>query len=163
MVYLIPHLTASIMSLGQLREDGHQILLFGECLKIWDAKGRLMAKVDRAANQLYVLELNIACLVWLTAQCNSEAWRWHARFGHLNFKGLRQLSKGDMVRGLPQIDHIDQVCDSCLVGKQCRLSFPRLVNYRAGCRLELVHGNLCGPVTPATMSGNRFIFLTCAS
>jgi hypothetical protein len=50
MVYHIPRLTASIVNLGQLEEDGYQILLFGGYLKIWDANGRLMAKVERAAN-----------------------------------------------------------------------------------------------------------------
>jgi hypothetical protein len=67
MVYHIPCLTASIVSLGQLKEDGYQILLFGGYLKIWDAKGRLMAKVEHADNRLYVLELNIARPVSLAA------------------------------------------------------------------------------------------------
>jgi hypothetical protein len=97
MVYLIPHLTVNIVSLGQLEEDGHRILLFGGCLKIWDVKGRLMAKVDHGANWLYVLELNIARLVCLAVHGDSEAWRWHARFGHVNFKGMQQLAEGDMV------------------------------------------------------------------
>jgi hypothetical protein len=66
-VYHIPRLTASIVSLGQLEEDGYRILLFGGYLKIWDTKGKLMAKVERAANRLYVLELNIACPVCLAA------------------------------------------------------------------------------------------------
>jgi hypothetical protein len=66
-VYHIPWLTASIVSLGQLEEDGYQILLFGGYLKIWDVKGRLMAKVERATNWLHVMELNIACPVCLAA------------------------------------------------------------------------------------------------
>jgi hypothetical protein len=67
MVYHIPRLTASIFSLRQLEEDGYRILLFGDYLKIWDAQGRLMAKVGRSANRLYVLELNIARPVCLAA------------------------------------------------------------------------------------------------
>jgi hypothetical protein len=67
MVYHISQLTASIVNLGQLEEDGYRILLFGGYLKIWDANGRLMAKVERAANRLYVLELNIARPVCLAA------------------------------------------------------------------------------------------------
>jgi transposase InsO family protein len=34
-----------------------------------------------------------------------------------------------------------------------------VANYKASCRLELVHGNLCGPVMPMTPGGNRYIFL----
>jgi len=64
-----------------------------------------------------------------------------------------------MVRGLPQIEHAGELCDSCLAGKQRRLSFPKKANYRAGDTLELVHGDLCGPITPATHGGRRYFLL----
>jgi transposase InsO family protein len=115
--------------------------------------------VGRSANRLYVLELNITRPVCLAAQGTSTAWRWHARYGHLNFRALRRLAEGEMVHGLPRLDHVDQVCDGCLAGKQRRLSFPGEASYRAKHWLELVHGDLCGPVTPATPGGNRFFFL----
>jgi transposase InsO family protein len=75
------------------------------------------------------------------------------------FQGFRRLANGNMVNGLPQLDQVDQVCDSCLAGKQRRHSFLSEAQYRAAHRLELVHGDLCGSVTPATPSGNRFFFL----
>jgi hypothetical protein len=34
-----------------------------------------------------------------------------------------------------------------------------VVKYRALERLELVHGDLCGPVTPATLGGKCYFFL----
>ncbi|XP_066368007.1 uncharacterized protein [Miscanthus floridulus] len=49
-------------------------------------------------------------------------------FGHLGFQGLRALSKGGMVRGLPPIDHVDQVYDSCLASKQRRCPFSTVVS-----------------------------------
>jgi transposase InsO family protein len=115
--------------------------------------------VARVANRLYVLELEVAHPICLMAQGDNAAWRWHAQYDHLNFHGLRQLSKEDMVKGLPQIDHIDQVCDSCLTGKQHRRPFPTEAKYRATRKIELVHGDLYGPVTPATPSGSRYFFV----
>jgi hypothetical protein len=91
-VYLILWLTANIVSLDQLEEDGCQILLFGGFLKIWDRKGVLLAKVGHAVNRLYMLELNVVQPMCLVTQGSSMAWRWHARYGHLNFRGLRQLA-----------------------------------------------------------------------
>jgi hypothetical protein len=38
----------------------------------------------------------------------------------------------DMVRGMPRIDHIDQICDSCLAGKQRQLPFPNEAKYCGG-------------------------------
>jgi hypothetical protein len=63
-----------------------------------------------------------------------------------------------MVSGLPQIDHIDQVCNSCLVRKQKHALFPLAAKYRAVEKLELVHSNLCNPVMPAT-PGGKCLFL----
>lgn len=158
-VYHIPRLTTNIVSLGQLEEDGFKILLLNGFLKVWDRRRRLLAKVPRAANRLYVLTVDIGKPVCLAAQGNDAAWRWHARFGHLNFRSLRRLSQQEMVRGLPSLDHIDQVCDSCLAGKQRRRSFPTEAKFRAKNKLELVHADLCGPIAPITPSGNRFFLL----
>jgi len=86
-----------------------------------------------------------------------EPWLWHARYGHLSFDALGKLEK--MVRGLPHIEHASELCDSCLAGKQRRLSFPKMAKYRAAGALELVHGDLCGPITPATHGGRKYFIL----
>ena len=46
-----------------------------------------------------------------------------------------------------------------MAGKQRRLAFPSEAKYRAAHKLELVHGDLCGPVTPATPSDKKYFFL----
>jgi transposase InsO family protein len=108
---------------------------------------------------LYVLKVDIDKPVCLAAQGSSSAWTWHARYGHLHFRGLRQLAQGGMVRGLPQIDQVDQVCDSCLAGKQRRQPFPSKAKYRAAQKPELVHGDICGPVMPTMPSNNKLFLL----
>lgn len=64
-----------------------------------------------------------------------------------------------MVHGLPQIEHVDELCDSCLVGKQRWLPFPKADKYHMGDVLELVHIDLCRPITPATHGGQRYFLL----
>ena len=80
---------------------------------------------------------------------------WHARFRHLSFDTLGRLEK--MVRGLPHIKHGGELCDSGLAKKQRRLPFPKAAKYHAMDALELVHGDLCGPITLATNS--RYMWL----
>ena len=55
--------------------------------------------------------------------------------------------------------HAGELCDSCLVGKQRRLPFPKAAKYRAADALELIHGDLCGPITSATNGGRRYFLL----
>jgi len=135
------------------------VLIDGGVLRIRDHERKLLAKVERGRNRLYTLALHIARPVCLAARCDDAAWRWHARFGHLSFDALARMARQGMVRGLPLIEHAGELCDSCLAGKQRRLPFPKKASYRAGDTLELVHGDLCGPITPAPHGGRRYFLL----
>jgi hypothetical protein len=95
--------------------------------------------------------------ICLAARRTEESWLWHARFGHLSFDALGKLEK--MVQRLPHIEHVGELCDSCLAGKQRRLPFPKTTKYRAADALELVHGDLCGPITPAMHGGRKYFIL----
>jgi hypothetical protein len=158
-VYYIPALRNSIISLGQLDENGSRVLIEHGILRIWDRHRRLLAKVTRGANRLYVLDVQVAQPLCLAARRDDKAWQWHERFGHLHFEALKRLSAKEMVRGLPCLDHVEQFCDVCVLTKQRRLPFPQQSSFRAKERLELVHGDLCGPVTPATPGGRRYFLL----
>ncbi|CAA0839612.1 cysteine-rich RLK (RECEPTOR-like protein kinase) 8 [Striga hermonthica] len=156
-VYYIPQLRSSIISIGQLDEHDCEVLVKGGVLKLRDREQRLFAMVQRSQNRLYLLDLKVEQPVCLAVRHTEEPWLWHARFGHLSFDALGRLRK--MVRGLPHIEHAGELCDSCLAGKQRRLPFPKATKYRAADVLELVHSDLCGPITPATHGGRRYFLL----
>jgi hypothetical protein len=90
---------------------------------------------------------------------NEVAWRWHERFGHVNMATLRKPAQEELVHGLPEIGRVGQLCEACQAGKQRRTSFPVKAEYWAERRLELVHGDLCGPISPATSRGNKYFLL----
>jgi hypothetical protein len=64
-----------------------------------------------------------------------------------------------MLRGLLELTQVERVCDSCLVGKQHRTPFLEQAKWWAESVLELINGDLCGLVTPATPSGNKYFLL----
>jgi hypothetical protein len=158
-IYYIPTLRNSIISLGQLDESGSRVEIKDRVMRIWDRHHHLLAKVTRGTNRLYVLNVQVAHPLCLTARWDDKAWQWHERFGHLHFEALKRLSAKGMVRCLPSLDHVEQFCDVCVLTKQSRLPFPQQSSFRAKERLELVHGDLCGPVTPATPGGRRYFLL----
>ncbi|KAD4982585.1 hypothetical protein E3N88_19256 [Mikania micrantha] len=51
------------------------------------------------------------------------------------------------------------VCEGCLVSKQKCKSFPKEAQWRASKPLELVHADICGPISPQTSGGNRYFML----
>ena len=54
-VYYIPQLRSSIISIGQLDERGSEVLIKDGVLRIRDWEQRLLAKVKRSRNWLYLL------------------------------------------------------------------------------------------------------------
>ncbi|GJU96164.1 ribonuclease H-like domain, reverse transcriptase, RNA-dependent DNA polymerase [Tanacetum coccineum] len=79
--------------------------------------------------------------------------------GYLNFESLKTMTQRDLVRGIPTIKQTKQICDVCLIGKQNRAPFPKKAKTRSTSPLDLVYGDLCGPITPPTPSGKKYIFL----
>jgi transposase InsO family protein len=102
------------------------------------------------------MKVNLTSPVCLMTKIDEEAWLWHARYGHLNFRSLRELGAKEMVDGIPLIRRMEQVCDGCALGKQHRTPFPQASTCHATAGLKLVHGDLCGHITPPTPGGKSF-------
>ena len=64
-----------------------------------------------------------------------------------------------MVSGLPKFHFSNHLCRNCVARKHNRSSFPNKSEYRASKRLQLVHGDICGPIQPSTVGGRRYYFL----
>ena len=158
-VYYIPRLTTNIVSVGQLDEVDYDIHVKSGVMRVREPDGRLLARVPRGANRLYVLDIDIARPACLATRGEENAWRWHARLGHINMPALRRMAREELVRGLPAIEQVDQLCEACIAGKQRRTLFPDQALWWAEHALELVHRVLCGPVAPATPSGNAYFLL----
>ncbi|XP_012703648.1 uncharacterized protein LOC105914958 [Setaria italica] len=95
-VYYIPALRNSIISLGQLEENGSRVVIDDGVMRIWDRRRCLLAKVTRGANRLYILNVQVAQPFCLAARQDDKAWQWHERFGHLHFEALKRLSAKEM-------------------------------------------------------------------
>ena len=120
-VYYIPRLRSNIVSLGQLTETGHKVIMVEDVLQVLDkSHARLLMKVRRTANRLYQIELHQAEAVCLLANLEDPAWLWHARLGYVNFHAMKLLVDKEMAVGVPLITHPNQLCQGCLVAKQTR-------------------------------------------
>jgi len=73
---------------------------------------------------------------------------WHLHFGHLHHGGLKELVKKNMVHGLPNIDYEGNFFEECVLNKHARTSFQNKAEYWTKQPLELIHTDICGPITP---------------
>jgi len=156
-VLYVPELKTNLLSAGQLQEKGYEISIKGGICRIQDEKLGLIAEVKMTGNRMFPLYLHNTTNSCFSARLKEEAWLWHFRYGHLNFGGLRTLYKKEMVEGLPQISAPLEICEDCVVSKQHRAQFPQRKSWRAKSPLALVHSDICGPISPISNGGKRYI------
>lgn len=115
-------------------------------------------KVKWSTNRLYkiIIETNEpACLL---SKLDESSWLWHSCLRHVNFQAMGLMSTTQMVHVLPKVTQPKDVCTGCLISKQTRKPFPSQESYCAKQVLELVHGDLCGPIWLAMLTENKYFF-----
>ncbi|GJX32387.1 ribonuclease H-like domain-containing protein [Tanacetum coccineum] len=90
-------------------------------------ESHVLLKVPRKDNMYSVDLKNVVPYGGLTClfakATPDESNLWHRRLGHVNFKTINNLVKGNLVRGLPSKPfEINQTCVACQKGKQHRAS-----------------------------------------
>ncbi|GKD92335.1 putative ribonuclease H-like domain-containing protein [Tanacetum coccineum] len=113
-------------------------------------QSQVLLKVPRK-NNMYSVDLkNIVPkggLTCLFAKATfDESKLWHRRLGHINFKTMNKLVKGNLVRGLPsKLFKNDQTCVACQKGKQHRASCKSKTVSSISQPLHMLHMDLFGP------------------
>ena len=78
----------------------------------------------------------------------------HDRLGHMSAKGMKMLVAKGALEGLKSVDMC--LCESCVMGKQKRVSFTKTSREPKKVRLEMVHTNVWGPSPVSSLGGSRF-------
>ncbi|GKC71910.1 putative ribonuclease H-like domain-containing protein [Tanacetum coccineum] len=97
----------------------------------------------------------LACLI--AKATIDESNKWHRRLGHVNFKNLNKLVKGNLVRGLPlRIFHNDHTCVACQKGKQHKASCKAKSVSSISQPLQLLHMDLFGPTSVRSLNHKTY-------
>nr|GEY88267.1 hypothetical protein [Tanacetum cinerariifolium] len=132
-VYFVKELKFNLFSVSQL-PDASQVLL----------------RVPRENNMYNVNLKNIVPsgdLTYLFTKATIDKSNlWHRRLGHINFKTINKLVKGNLVRGLPsKAFENDNTCVACKKGKQHRASCKTKPVSSVDQPLYRIHMDLFGP------------------
>ncbi|GJT37405.1 putative ribonuclease H-like domain-containing protein [Tanacetum coccineum] len=97
----------------------------------------------------------LACLI--ANATVDESNKWHRRLGHVNFRNLNKLVKGNLVRGLPsKIFQNNHTCVACQKGKQHKASCKaKSVSYISQ-PLQLLHIDLFGPTSIRSLNHKTY-------
>ncbi|GKA36831.1 putative ribonuclease H-like domain-containing protein [Tanacetum coccineum] len=166
-VSYVEELKFNLLSVSQICDKKHNVLFTDkECL-ILSPKFKFVDEdlvILRAPrkNDVYSLDLKniipsggITCLV--AKATKDEAVLWHRRLGHVNFKNINKLVKGNLVRGLPsKTFKLDHSCLACRKGKQHRASCKKIEERTVREPLELLHMDLFGPVSVESVNRKKY-------
>ncbi|GJW64683.1 retrovirus-related pol polyprotein from transposon TNT 1-94, partial [Tanacetum coccineum] len=135
-VYFVRELKFNLLSVSQMYDKKNSVLFNDtECIvlssnfKLTD-ESHVLLKVPRK-NNMYSVDLKnivpkggLTCL--FAKATSNESKLWHRKLGHINFKTMNKLVKGNLVRGLPlKLFENNQTCVACQKGKQHRASCIR--------------------------------------
>ncbi|GJW44680.1 putative ribonuclease H-like domain-containing protein [Tanacetum coccineum] len=148
----------NIFSISQICDKKHKVLFTKiECLVVspnfkMPDKNQILLKVPRQ-NNMYSFDMktlglskDYACLI--AEATSDESKLWHRRLGHINFKHLNKLVKGNLVRGLPsKVFRNDHTCVACQKGKQHKASCKAKLERTITVPLHTLHMDLFGPTS----------------
>ncbi|GJV39959.1 putative ribonuclease H-like domain-containing protein [Tanacetum coccineum] len=157
----------NLFSVSQMCDKKNKVLFTdSECLvlspefKLPDAN-QVLLKIPRQ-NNMYSFNLEnivpsggLACLI--AKATIDESNKWHKRLGHVNFKNLNKLVKGNLVRGLPsKIFQNDHTCVACQKGKQHKASCKAKSVSSISHSLQLLHMDLFGPTSIRSLNHKTY-------
>jgi len=110
------------------------------------------------------------CYIWVSQEeafistCllskEEEVKLWHQQLGHLNLKGIKKAWSSEAIRGLPDLKIVEgSICGECQVGKQTKMSHPRLEHQATSKVLELLHMDLMRPMQVKSIGGKRYVLV----
>lgn len=82
-----------------------------------------------------------------------------AQFGHFHLAALKEMHIQGLTMDIPQVAIKNGICGTCQYGKMNRLSFPAKSTWRAKEKVELIHSDVCGPMSTESLNHNRYFVL----
>ncbi|GKD95117.1 putative ribonuclease H-like domain-containing protein, partial [Tanacetum coccineum] len=155
-VYFCKELKYNLFSVSQICDKKNNVLFTDtKCLvlssdfKLLD-ESQVLLRVPRKDN-IYSVDLKsdvptkgLTCL--FAKATIDESNLWHRRLGHINFKNMNKLVRGNLVRGFPsKIFENDHSCVACQKGKQHKASCKAKLMNSISKPLHMLHMDLFGP------------------
>jgi hypothetical protein len=161
-IMLVETLSYNLLSVAQLADMGFATFFdVGIVVLLW-SKSLKIAFVGHVENGLYVIDFSekvtkaVTCLMAKV----DVGWLWHRRLAHVNMRTLQILHKDNHILGLTDLTFAeDRVCRACIEGKMHELPHPSKMIISSKRVLELLHMDLFGPPTHASLGGKKYCFV----
>ncbi|GJY16511.1 retrovirus-related pol polyprotein from transposon TNT 1-94 [Tanacetum coccineum] len=162
-VYYVEGQGHNLFSVGQFRDGDLEVSFRSNTCYVQNLEGDDLLTRARESNlyTISILDMAASSPVCLFSKATStKSWLWHHRLLHLNFGTINDLTKRDLVVGLPKFKYSkDHLCFICERGKSKKSSHPPKVVPSNHSKLELLHMDLFGPMRVASINEKKHILV----
>jgi hypothetical protein len=150
-ILYVPGLKKNLISVAVLESKGYSIAFTKGKALMWSSNEDMSTAMTIGTRESGLYKISGQVVQALAHEMINPCELWHKRLGHLNHNALPGLQK--MVTGMPvfSFEH-DSVCRGCALGKNTKKPYPHS-NRKSNGILDLIHSELCGPMTAPTMNG----------
>ncbi|KAK1695175.1 hypothetical protein QYE76_011872 [Lolium multiflorum] len=158
-VMLVKTLGYNLLSVSALGKMGFAVFIDNDIVVLLWSKTLKVAFVGYREHNLYVVDFSGTTTS--SAMClfgkADVGWLWHRRLAHVNMRTLQSLHKGNHIVGLMENVSFakDRVCRACVEGKMHDSPHPSKTIISSKRILELLHVDLFGPVTHASLGAKK--------
>jgi hypothetical protein len=141
----------NLVSISALEDKGYKVPFTDGKVLAWHKNSSMDSSNVIGVREDNLYKLTVHLVQALAHDSISLSELWHIRLAHIHYRALPALGK--IVTGLPplRVEH-DGVCRGCALGKNAKGTFSSSDNRSKGV-LDLIHSDLCGPMTIASLSG----------
>ncbi|GJU45265.1 integrase, catalytic region, zinc finger, CCHC-type containing protein, partial [Tanacetum coccineum] len=163
-VYYVEGLGHNLFSVGQFCDGDLEVAFRSKTCYMRNLEGDDLLTGDRESNlytTISISDMAASSPVCLMSKATStKSWLWHRRLSHLNFGTINDLTRLDLVDGLPKFKYgKDHLCSACERGKSKKASHPPKLVSSNHSKLEMLHMDLCGPMRVASINGKKYILV----
>nr|GEW36616.1 hypothetical protein [Tanacetum cinerariifolium] len=105
-----------------------------------------------------MMKSSLICL--LSKASKNKSWLWHRRLNHLNFSTINDLTRKDLVKGLPRLKfEKDHICSACQLGKSKKHTHKPKTESTNVEVLNTLHMDLYGPMRVQKINRKKYILV----
>ncbi|KAK1608302.1 hypothetical protein QYE76_031975 [Lolium multiflorum] len=156
--YYVPALSMNIISGSCLMQDGYSFKSENNGCSIFmnnifygrapQKNGLFLLDLDSSNTHIHNIDAKRIKLN------DNSTYMWHCRLGHIGVKRMKKLHTDGLLESL-DFESLDR-CEACLMGKMTKTPFSGIME-RATDLLEIIHTDVCGPMSVASRGGYRYV------
>jgi hypothetical protein len=161
-VLYVPNIGVNLFSIGAAADMGLTFTIDKKKVDLF-LNSKLVATGTRVGKEPYLMDIEAVSPITTPKQSLTALIFlniWHRRFGHVHNGAIQKMSASGYVDGLNlDATKVDPSPCGCAFGKSHRQPFPTEGRTRGTAIGELVHTDVCGPMSVASPGGSRYFIV----